>query len=168
VQDSVPPVTDERNGLLVFLSAQREALRSSVKGLSEFQAHQIASASTMSLATLLHHVNRIERRWTQVAIAGRAAPDIWPVTDPAADFRLAPDERISAILDAYAATAGETDRIVAGVFDLGQHCAEASFSDVTVRWVLLHLLEETARHAGHADIIRESIDGASATMLRGR
>jgi hypothetical protein len=168
VPESVPPVTDERNGLLVFLDAQRAALRNSVKGITEFQAHQIASASTMSLISLLHHVNRMEQRWTQVAIVGRPLPGVWPVTDPAADFRVGPDERVANVLAAYAGTAAETNRIVAGVPDLGQLCADVVSSHLSVRWVLLHLIEETARHAGHADIIRESIDGASASMLRGR
>jgi len=168
VQGVVPPVADERSGLLVFLAAQRESLRNSVKGLSELQARQIASASTMSLATLLFHVERVERRWTQVAIAGRPAPDIWPMSDPAADFRLGNDVRVHDLLDAYARTAGETHRIVSGVLDLSQACADPESSHLSVRWVLLQLIQETARHAGHADIIRESIDGASAPMLRAR
>jgi hypothetical protein len=95
-------------------------------------------------------------------------PGVWPVTDPAADFRVGPDERVANVLAAYAGTAAETNRIVAGVPDLGQLCADMVSSHLSVRWVLLHLIEETARHAGHADIIRESIDGASASMLRGR
>jgi Protein of unknown function (DUF664) len=168
VQDYVPPVADERSGLLAFLAAQREALRSSVKGLEEFEAHRISSASTMSLATLLFHVNRVERRWTELAIAGRPLPGLWPLPNPAADFRLDPEVRTRELLDDYARTAGETDRIVSGVLDLSQACADDESSHLSVRWVLLHLIEETARHAGHADIIRESIDGASATMLRGR
>jgi hypothetical protein len=168
VQDYVPPVADERSGLLAFLAAQREALRNAVKGLEEFQARRIPSASTMSLATLLFHVNRVERRWTELAILGRPLPELWPMSDPAADFRLDPEVRLRDLLDAYARTAGETHRIVTGVLDLSQACADEESSHLSVRWVMLHLIEETARHAGHADIIRESIDGASATMLRGR
>ena len=168
MQDYVPPVADERSGLLAFLAAQRDGLRNAVKGLEEFQARRISSASTMSLATLLFHVNRVERRWTELAIAGRPLPDLWPVTDPAADFRLDTDVRLRDLLDDYARTAGETHRIVTGVLDLSQACADEESSHLSVRWVMLHLIEETARHAGHADIIRESIDGASATMLRGR
>ena len=167
MQDHFSAVTDERSGLLVFLDQQRQALSTSLRGLTEFQARQIPSASTLSLATLLFHVIRVERRWVEVVIAGRPVPDIWPLPDPAADFRLPPDLRVPDLLAAYAAAAAETDRVVAGVADLGQPCADEESAHLSVRWVLLHLIEETARHAGHADIIRESIDGASATMLRG-
>ncbi|BEP14296.1 DinB family protein [Acidothermaceae bacterium B102] len=167
MQDQFSAVTDERSGLLVFLEQQRQALRASIRGLTEFQAHQIPSASTLSLATLLFHVIRVERRWTEVVIAGCPVPDIWPLPDPAADFRLPPGLRVPDLLDAYSTAAAGTHRVVAGVLDLGQPCADEESSHLSVRWVLLHLIEETARHAGHADIIRESIDGASATMLRG-
>jgi hypothetical protein len=160
VQDHFSAVTDERSGLLVFLEQQRQAMRASVRGLSEFQAHQIPSASTLSLATLLFHVIRVERRWTEHAIAGRPVPDIWPLRDPAADFRLPPDLRVPDLLAAYSAAAGETSRIVAGVLHLGQACADEESSHLSVRWVLLHLIEETARHAGHADLIRETLDGS--------
>lgn len=163
--DLVPPVADERTGLLTFLEAQREALRVSIRGLTEFEARIIPSASTLSLATLLHHVVQHERRWTQVGIAGRDLPAIWPVTDPGADFRMGPDERVSELIGLYRSVGSETVSIVAAVPDLGDPCALPALAHLSVRWVLLHLIQETARHAGHADIIRESIDGASATML---
>ena len=75
--------------------------------------------------------------------------------------------RLSSVLAGYAAAAEETHRIVAEVADMGQPCVDPEYAHLSVRWVLLHLIEETARHAGHADIIRETIDGASAGMLRG-
>jgi hypothetical protein len=163
----VPPVTDERSGLLAFLDAQREALANAVKGLTELQARSIPTASTLSLATLIHHVTRVERRWTEVAIAGRDVPEIWPITDYGADFRVEGAVRVRTVLAGYRAVANETTRIIAAVADLSQPCADRANAHLSVRWVLLHLIEETARHAGHADIIRESIDGASAGMLRG-
>jgi uncharacterized damage-inducible protein DinB len=162
----LPAVTDERSGLLAFLDAQRQALRWSVHGLTEFQSRQVASVSTLSLATLLHHVTRVEQRWTVVALAGRTVPEIWPVTDWGADFRVSTDVRLATLLETYADTAQETERIVAEFEDLGEPCRQPESAELSVRWILLHLIEETARHAGHADIIRESIDGASAAMLR--
>jgi hypothetical protein len=152
--------------LLAFLDAQRRALRWSVHGLTEFQARQVSSASTLSLATLIHHVTRVEERWTVVALAGRTVPEIWPVTDWGADFRVGADVRVATLLESYTTTAQETDRIVAQFEDLGDPCLDPESSHLSVRWILLHLIEETARHAGHADIIRESIDGASAAILR--
>ncbi len=75
--------------------------------------------------------------------------------------------RVSALLESCAAAAAETERIAADFGDVGESCRgeEAAAEGLTARWILLHLIEETARHAGHADILRESIDGASAGML---
>lgn len=162
----VPPVSDERTALLAYLDAQRQALRRSLIGLTEFQARQVSSASTLSLVTLLHHVTRVERRWAVVSLAGRTDPELWPVTDWGADFRVGSEVRIGTLLEAYAAAAAETEQIVAGFEDMGDACRGDESEQLSVRWLLLHLIEETARHAGHADIIRESIDGASAGMLR--
>jgi hypothetical protein len=162
----LPAVTDERSGLLVFLEGQRRALRRSVHGLTEFQSRTVASASTLSLVTLIHHVTRVEERWTVVALAGRTAPEIWPVTDWGADFRVGPELRLTTLLDDYAAVGKQTEQLVAEFDDLGDPCVQPESAHLSVRWILLHLIEETARHAGHADIIRESIDGASAAMLR--
>ena len=93
--------------------------------------------------------------------------------DYAANFQLGADETLSGALDGYAEVGRETESVIAGIADLGQpvpiprgvpwfpHDVEAW----SVRWVLLHLIEETARHAGHADIVRESVDGATAFPL---
>lgn len=161
----VPPVPDERAALLAFLAQQRDALRAAVRALSEEQAAAVPSASSLSLAALIKHVTRTERRWAVVAVAGRPLPGLWPVEDWAADFRLEEGETLEALLAAYAAAAEETESIVAEVEDLGQPCAKPDSAQWSVRWVLLHLIEETARHAGHADIIRESLDGATAGKL---
>jgi hypothetical protein len=90
-----------------------------------------------------------------------------------AGFRLGPDETLAGVLAQYDEVARETEEAIAGIADLGQPVPIPKGvpwfpSDVdawSVRWVLLHLIEETARHAGHADIIRESIDGATAMPL---
>jgi hypothetical protein len=165
----VPPASDERSALLAFLDEQRQAIRRSVRGLTEFQARLVPSASTLSLVSLISHVIRVEERWTVVALGGRTNPAIWPVTDWGAEFRVGPEVRLSALLDEYAAMAAQTDAIVAEFADMGDLCKgeEAAADGLTVRWILLHLIEEDARHAGHADVIRESIDGASANMLEG-
>lgn len=168
----VRPVTDERDGLLAFLQKQRNALRTAVHGLTEEQAARTPAASALSLATLLKHAARTERRWVVVLIAQRELPELWPVRDPGADFRLEEGETPSSLLDTYTAVAEETESIVSEVADLGTPLpipADAppvpGSEDWSTRWVLLHLIEETARHAGHADIIRESLDGANALSL---
>ena len=90
-----------------------------------------------------------------------------------ANFRLQPGETMASVLDRYAEVAAQTEAVVAGIADLGQPVPVPQgvpwFPDDveawSVRWVLLHLIEETARHNGHADIVRESVDGATAFPL---
>jgi Protein of unknown function (DUF664) len=97
----------------------------------------------------------------------------WSAENHRASFHLAPGETLAGILDLYDQAAKETDSVIAEIPDLGQTVPVPQGvawlpSDITawsVRWVLLHLIEETARHAGHADIIRESLDGATALPL---
>ena len=157
------PVADERDGLLTFLSQQRDAVRAAVVGLTDAQARLTPTASTLSLGGLIKHCARTDRRWVVAGIAGQPLPGLWPPEDWPADFRLEPDETLAGVLGYYAETAELTERIVAAAADLG--VASANDERVSVRWVLLHLIKETARHAGHADIIRESIDGQRAGQL---
>jgi uncharacterized damage-inducible protein DinB len=165
----VRPVADEREGLLAFLAQQRYGLKIAVHGLTDEQAAATPSASSLSLAVLVKHVARVERFWIVVVMAQRELPGIWPITDWEAEFRLQPGETLSGLLATYEAVAAETEAIVAEIADLGQPVPVPSGvpwfpTDVSAwspRWVLLHLIEETARHAGHADIIRESLDGAT-------
>ncbi|MCP2260677.1 Protein of unknown function (DUF664) [Streptoalloteichus tenebrarius] len=159
----VGPVPDERTALLTFLDRQRVALRATLNGLTEEQARSTPSASSLSLAGLLRHAVRTERRWVVAGLAGRPLPGLWPIEGwGEAEFTPSPEETVPSLLDAYAAAARETEEIVAGVEDLGQACAAPECAHWSARWVLHHLIEETARHAGHADIIRESLDGATS------
>ena len=156
------PVADERDGLLTFLAQQRDALRAAVLGLTDAQARLTPTASGLSLGGLIKHCARTERRWVVATIAGQPLPGLWPLEDWPADFRLERDETLAGVLDYYAETAGLTERIVAAT---EPEAPSANDEQVSVRWVLLHLIKETARHAGHADIIRESIDGQRAGQL---
>ena len=157
------PVADERDALLTFLAQQRDALRAAVLGLSDAQARLTPTASTLSLGGLIKHCARTERRWVVAGIAGQPLPGLWPPEDWPADFRLEPDETLAEVLGYYAETAELTEQIVGATTDLS--APPASDELLSVRWVLLHLIKETARHAGHADIIRESVDGQHAGQL---
>jgi uncharacterized damage-inducible protein DinB len=156
-------VTDERDGLLTFLAQQRDGLCASVFGLTDEQARAAPSASGLSLGGLIKHSARTERRWVIAGIAGQPLPGLWPVEDWADDFRLDWDETLADLLSYYADTAKQTERVLAEVADLGQ--PPALDAEQSVRWVLLHLIKETSRHAGHADIIRETLDGQLAGSL---
>lgn len=160
------PVTDEPEQLLAYLDVQRQGLRAAVAGLDDEAARGRPTASSMSLAGLLEHVVAVERRWVVAAVAGRPA-GLWPVEDWDAEWQLTAEDTLERLLADLAAVAEETRGVVAAVPDLGDPCRLPSCAQWSVRWVLLHLLEEHARHAGHADVLRESIDGATADQLGG-
>jgi len=161
-----PPVADEREGLLAFLQQQCDAVRISSYGLTDDQARLASTAGSLTIGGLLKHLADMERNWASMITQQRHARD---VSDYLASFTLGPDETLAEALDDYAAAARETDAVIAGIADLGQPVPVPKDSpwlpaDVdawSVRWVLLHLIEETAKHSGHADVVRESIDGAT-------
>ena len=165
----VPPVADERSALLSFLEHQRQLARIAAYGLDDEQAARTPSASALSIGGLIKHLAQVERSWMDTV---RRAPRM----DPAAymeGFRFAPGDSLQQVLDDYAVAAAETEKLVADIADLGEPVPVPRGvpwfpQDVdawSLRWVLLHLIEETARHAGHADIVRESLDGASSISL---
>jgi uncharacterized damage-inducible protein DinB len=156
-------VADERDGLLTFLAQQRDALCASVLGLSDEQARATPTASGLSLGGLIKHAARTERRWVVAGIAGKPLPGLWPIENWPDDFLMGQDETLAGLLSYYADTAEQTGQIIAQIVDLGQ--PQVADAEKSVRWVLLHLIKETARHAGHADIIRETLDGQRAGPL---
>ena len=162
------PVKDERDGLLAFLEQMRLVLRVSAYGLTDEQARQAAaSPSTLTVGGLIKHSAAVERSWAAM-IQGRRLEQ-----DHAATFRLEPGERLAAVVADYQEATAETDALIATIDDLDQAVPVPKGvpwfpQDVdawSVRWVLLHLIQETARHAGHADIVREAVDGATAFPL---
>lgn len=159
----IPPVADERSALLAFLEQQRYHLRLTLRGLTEDQARATPSASSMSLAALLKHVTWVERRWVVAALAGRAE-GLWPVPDWEAEWRLTDDDTVPALLAFWDEVAKETTEIVHGI-DLDQPCALDQAAHWSARWVLFHLIEELATHAGHADILRETVDHTTFDQL---
>ncbi|MCU7825372.1 DinB family protein [Kitasatospora sp. DSM 101779] len=169
----VPPVTDERHALLAYLDQQRQCLRVTAHGLTDEQATSAPSASELSIAGLIKHAARCERGWMDLVLQRRRGPERAADEDDASDFVLGPRETLAGVLADYAAAAAETDEIVAGLPDLGRPVPvpkglpwfPADVEAWSVRWVLLHLIEETARHGGHADIIRETLDGATLYPL---
>jgi uncharacterized damage-inducible protein DinB len=157
------PVADERDALLTFLAVQRSALRAAVFGLTEEQARSRPAASALCLGGLVKHAARTERRWVVAGIAGQPLPGLWPIEDWPADFQLTAAESLDDMLAYYAETANRTTQIVTAIDDLGQ--PSAVNPEQSARWVLFHLIQETARHAGHADVIREALDGRHAAQL---
>ena len=154
----------ERAGLCEFLDMQREALIDKLQGLSDDEARMAATSSSLSLLSLIKHSAIWERRWFQVIVAGRRFPGEWPeVRSVEADstFRLTAEDTVETVVAYYREQIAASQEIVASV-DLDTPCAWPEMADQNLRWVALHMIEETARHAGHADIIRETIDGSRA------
>jgi uncharacterized damage-inducible protein DinB len=169
----VPPTGTERESLAGYLAHQRYLVRVTAYGLTDAQAALTPTASALSIGGLIKHLAQVERSWMDVVLQRprRSLDEVGKAYMDA--FRVEPGETLSAILEGYAASAHETDEILAGIAELDQrvpvpHDLPWFPKDVdawSVRWVVLHLIEETARHAGHADIVRESIDGAAAIPL---
>ncbi|WP_329071973.1 DinB family protein [Amycolatopsis sp. NBC_01480] len=170
---SVPPVTDERSGLLAYLAQQRHVIRIAAHGLSDEQARAVPSASDLSVGGLVKHAANTESGWIDVVLQQPQKPFDDAMADYFDNYRLGESETLASVLDRYDRIAARTEEVIAGIEDLGQAVPVPQGvpwypKDVeawSVRWVLLHLIEETARHAGHADIIRESLDGATAMPL---
>ncbi|MEY7971021.1 DinB family protein [Saccharomonospora xinjiangensis] len=162
----IGPVADEREGLLDYLAQQRYVVCLAAYGLTDRQIRQTPTVSSLCVGGILKHVCRTERTWIDL-VCGLG------LTDPGDDLRLAPGETLADLITEYERVATRTEEVVMGIDDLGQPVPVPRgvpwFPDDveawSVRWVLLHLIEETARHAGHADIIRESLDGATAFPL---
>jgi hypothetical protein len=156
----VRPVGDERDALLAFLEHERHVVLVAAHGLTDEQAQMRPTVSDLSIQFLLEHLTSTERTWAAMVQGVDRAPD--------------PDgpTTLAAAVAHYRDATAATDAVVASVDDLDQSvelpegARWAPPGTVwSVRWVLLHLIQETARHAGHADLIRESIDGATALPL---
>ena len=154
--------SNERDALAGFLDQQRDALVKKVQGVSDTDARRAPTASSLSLLGLLKHSAVWEDRWFQGIVAGRSLPDGWPdgkSAIPDGDFLVDDGDTVEQWVARYE-KAAVTSRQIVDAMELGHSCARADVIDCNLRWVLLHLIEETARHAGHADIIRETLDGS--------
>ncbi|MFB7632049.1 DinB family protein [Streptomyces sp. NPDC056149] len=161
---------DERGALLAFLEAQRGGVRRAALGLTDEQSRQRPSASELSVGGLIKHVAEVEQRWVGM-VQGRepAIPrdqGTWHLS-----FQLQDGETVAGMLAFWDEVAVATEEFVRSVPSLDDTFAlpEAPWypkdARQSMRWLLLHLIEETARHAGHADVVRESLDGATAFEL---
>jgi hypothetical protein len=167
----VPSVSDERDGLLKYIASQRNALRVSIFGLTREQATSTPTTSALNLAGLVKHASLCERGWVAEQIGRRQVPEV----DYEEQFRLRDDESLEDVLALSEEVGRETEEIVLGLPDLDvqipvpdQPWFPKDIEAWSARWILLHVIEELARHAGHADIIREAIDGSNAFVLMAR
>ncbi len=163
--------TGERADLLQALAKQRHFLRYTVRDLTDEQAARRTTVSELCLGGLIKHVALTEQRWASFIVNGPSAMGPWDEagmktwTDA---FRMLPGETLAGLLAEYEKVARSTDELVATLPDLdaAHPLPEAPWFERGARWsarrTLLHIIAETAQHAGHADIIRESLDGAKS------
>jgi uncharacterized damage-inducible protein DinB len=167
---STKTVNRERTDLLEALAKRRYFLRFTVRELSDAQAGERPTASELCLGGLIKHVADTERGWIDFIQHGPAAMggggDDWDISDWTAKFRMLPGETLTELLAQYEEVARVTDELVMSLPDLdaAHPLPEAPWFEPGAEWsartVLLHIIAETSQHAGHADILRESIDGA--------
>ncbi|MCX5195896.1 DinB family protein [Streptomyces sp. NBC_00249] len=158
---------DERGTLLLFVEDQRAAIRTAAEGVTEEQAASSPTVSALSLSGLVKHTAEVELNWLRLAQQrenehGRAPQD-WHE-----GFRLSGDETLKSALAFWDDVRAQTEAFVTTLpslddtFPLPPAPWFPKDAQVSVRWMLLHLVREFARHAGHADIIRETLDGTKA------
>ncbi|MED7952970.1 DinB family protein [Streptomyces sp. BE303] len=172
--EAAPVATGERADLLDMLGQQRGFLRLTTQGLTDEQAGRRTTVSELCLGGLVKHVAAVERGWVDFILSGPSAmPDFTAMTEAdwtrrENEFKLPPGETLAGALADYAEVARRTDELVAVLPDLdaSHPLPKAPWFEGDVRWsarrVLLHIVAETAQHSGHADIIREALDGAKS------
>ena len=155
-----PLTGGEKETLHFSLNRHRDAVLWKVEGISDEQLRRPMTPSGTNLIGLVKHLGSVEFGWFCDTF-GRAGESITFLEDePDADMRAAPDETTAEILDYYGRARTAADLTI-DELDLDDTGTAWSGETVSLRWVLVHMIEETARHAGHMDILRELIDGAT-------
>ncbi|MBC7302848.1 MAG: DinB family protein [Nocardia sp.] len=164
----------ERTDILEMLAKHRHFLRFTVRDLTDEQAGLRTTASELCLGGLIKHVAAVEANWANFIVDGPAeAPDFASMTEEQIAqwgeiFKMLPGETLAGVLAEYEQVAARTDDVVRTLPDLNvsQPLPEAPWFEPGGRWTarrtLMHIMTETAQHSGHADIIRESLDGAKS------
>lgn len=146
-----------------FLEYHRATLLWKVRGVSDADLRRNSvPTSTMTLLGLVKHLAYVERSWFQFRFKKEDVTFPWSKEDPDADWRIEPDETTQSVLNLYAEECEKSRQIVAASsLDDPAARSRADGTSPSLRWIMYHMIEETARHNGHADLLREAIDGAT-------
>jgi uncharacterized damage-inducible protein DinB len=164
--DDVPASWDEQTTLTTMLEYVRDTVHAKCAGLTDADARRapLATSPLTTIASLVSHLNRVEQYWIEVILLGRPQRGAWVGSDdPDHEMTMALEIPLRRLLADYRASCDRHRELVAGL-DLGTPSkGELSWraEPVTLRWILFHLIEETARHNGHIDILREMADGVT-------
>jgi len=162
----VPFTGGEKESLHVSLDRHRDVVLWKLDGLDDEQLRRPMTPSGTSLLGLVKHLAAVEYGWFCDTFGRETEPLPFDPDDENADLRVEPDETTAGIVEFYGRARAAADRVISelAVDDVGT----AWFGDtVSMRWVLIHMIEETARHAGHMDIVRELIDGTTGDHPQG-
>ncbi|MFI0990690.1 DinB family protein [Streptomyces exfoliatus] len=150
--------SDEKSTLLAFLNYVREAVAAKARGLDDGKGRTPGVASGTSVLGLVKHLTAAEVYWFSWAYEGA------DIEHPDLGMALSEEDTADGLLAAYRGAVERSNEIIERCDDLSLPCARAAGRAAVVRsmrWVLVHMIEETARHAGHADILREQADGST-------
>ena len=155
---------DERTALLGFLQRQRDLVAWKLRDAPDEVLSVAATPTGMSLPGLVRHLTNVERSWLREVFAGQQglAYD-WSEADPEAEWQVPADTNMADLLASYATESHHCDAVVAAARSLDVVSVQR---DMSLRWILLHLIEETARHLGHIDVLREQADGSTGEEPR--
>ncbi|MHA5053937.1 DinB family protein [Streptomyces sp. SD15] len=157
-----PPAWDERSQLTTFLDYVRDTARAKCEGVSAEDARKapLPGSPLMTLCGLISHLHWVEYYWFQVVFLGEEDEGPWTDEDPDREMRIAVDVPLPDLLSAYEQQAARYRELVTkhSLDDTAKRPIRDG-RQVDLRWILLHLIEETGRHNGHLDILRELLDG---------
>jgi hypothetical protein len=150
--------TNEREMLCGFLDWYRRVVERKVDGLAMDDASRAMTATGLCPLGIVAHLAAVEVGWFEETFAGATVDPMW---DDYGSFRLRPNDTVESVLNEYRDACARSRDIVSGAASLdGLSVREDAYrGNVSLRWILVHMIEETARHAGHLDIMREAIDG---------
>ncbi|MEU8897639.1 DUF664 domain-containing protein [Nocardia sp. NPDC048505] len=164
-------IDQEREDLIAMLAEERELFKITLRGIDDTQARKRTTVSELTLGGLLHHLISNERHWTTV-IAERDENAELDVSRFDGEYVMAPEETVAGLLATYDEVAAATAELIRTVDSLDTSIPTPTNPWVegriwqSVRYTLLHILREVSQHAGHADIIREELDGQNSTYSR--
>lgn len=167
VRTDPPLEAAEKEMLTAFLDYHRATLLMKIDGVSDEDLRRAMVPSGTSLLGLVKHLACVERWWFRQVFSGEDVEFPFSDDDPDADFRIEPHESTADVIALYKDEIAKSQAIVEQAESLDEHAhwdrklRRSNASDHTLRWIVAHMIEETARHNGHADILREMIDGAT-------
>jgi uncharacterized damage-inducible protein DinB len=158
-----PEIASEAETLPAFLDYQRASVFVKLRGLDREGATRRLVPSVTTILGVVKHLAYVEAWWFQDIFTAREVSYPWTDEDPDADFRVEDDDTVESVTALYQTMTEESRTIIAAaqMDDVSARVHPRRGTSFTLRWILLHMIEETARHLGHIDILREQIDGAT-------